>query len=149
MPRLDVFILSYNRAEYIGDTIKSLQAQTFRDFRLIVLDNGSADATREVVGSHEGVEFEPKAVNEGFYPNFMRIKKLARAEWVMAFHDDDLLHPHYLENIFEAIDQTPGCLVAGANYHGRETLSIEELSARPTPHAQEILRRFVAAYAAH
>ena len=95
MPTLVLFVLSYNRADYIGETIESLIAQTFQDFRLIVLDNGSTDCTKDVVARYPSVEYLSLPENVGFYPNFLRIKEIASAEWVMAFHDDDLLHPAY------------------------------------------------------
>jgi glycosyltransferase involved in cell wall biosynthesis len=49
MPLVSVIIPSYNRSHLIGETIESVLSQTFNDFELIVVDDGSTDNTREVV----------------------------------------------------------------------------------------------------
>lgn len=51
MPKVSVIIPTYNRAHLVGRAIQSVLAQTFRDFQLIVIDDGSTDNTPEVVSS--------------------------------------------------------------------------------------------------
>src|SRR6266403_1079017 len=48
-PALSVVTASYNVADYVGQAIHSALAQTFRDFELIVIDDGSTDGTLDVV----------------------------------------------------------------------------------------------------
>jgi glycosyltransferase involved in cell wall biosynthesis len=48
-PRVSVVIPTYNRAHLIGESIQSVLTQTFRDFELIVVDDGSSDDTETVV----------------------------------------------------------------------------------------------------
>ena len=50
-PSVSVIIAAYNGAAIIEETLASLQAQTFTDFEVIVVDDGSTDATREVVAA--------------------------------------------------------------------------------------------------
>jgi glycosyltransferase involved in cell wall biosynthesis len=47
--RVSVVIPAYNRAGLVGETIKSLLAQTLADFEAIVVDDGSTDDTREIM----------------------------------------------------------------------------------------------------
>lgn len=49
MPKISVIIPAYNRANLLPRTIKSVLDQTFKDFELIVIDDGSTDNTKEVV----------------------------------------------------------------------------------------------------
>jgi glycosyltransferase involved in cell wall biosynthesis len=120
-PRLDVFILSYNRAAYLRETLECFFNQTFRDFRLTVLDNASTDDTAAVVATlqrEHDFAFAPAPENIGAFRNFLRIRELARAPWVMAFHDDDLLHPRALELAFAALERHPSATLCAMNYKG-------------------------------
>ena len=46
-----VIIPTYNRATLIGETIQSLLQQSFQDFELLVIDDGSTDNTEEVIAA--------------------------------------------------------------------------------------------------
>lgn len=103
---IQVFVLSYNRAQYIEKTIISLLNQTVTGFPIIILDNGSTDNTEEVIKkySYKNINFCPNKVNEGSFQNFRRAQELADKEWVMVHHDDDLLHPCYIEHVLKLIN---------------------------------------------
>ena len=115
MHKLDLFILTYNRADYLRETLQNITEQTFNDYRVIILDNASTDHTREVVREFE-VDYRPTTENIGGIPNFLRIRELAEADWVMGFHDDDLMHPHLLEVLFRQIEKRPDCALAASNF---------------------------------
>ncbi len=52
MPRVSVIIPSYNRQDYIEDTINSVLKQSYKDFELIVVDDGSTDKTLEILENY-------------------------------------------------------------------------------------------------
>jgi glycosyltransferase involved in cell wall biosynthesis len=131
--RLDVFILSYNRAEFLRETLESFAAQTLQDFRLIVLDNASTDHTPHVVNEfskQRAIRFHQNPSNIGFIDNFLQVGTLAEADWVMAFHDDDILHPLYLEYAMAALDQNSRCRLVASNYTNTSNPSLKTLSAK-------------------
>ncbi len=49
--KLSVVIASYNHQDYIAETLKSLEEQTFQDFEVIIIDDGSKDKTVEVAAN--------------------------------------------------------------------------------------------------
>jgi len=51
-PRVSVIIATYNRAIFLAETIDSVLQQRFRDYELIVVDDGSTDQTRTLVESY-------------------------------------------------------------------------------------------------
>lgn len=52
IPIVSVIIPTYNRAHLIGETLESIQAQTYLDWECIVVDDGSSDDTREIMGAY-------------------------------------------------------------------------------------------------
>lgn len=143
--RLDVFVLSCNRARFIGDTLRSLIAQTFQDFRLIVLDNASTDATCDVVDSlrsNREIKFVRNASNRGVAENINRAVAMTDAPWVMLFHDDDVLHCRYLQSAFEVIDQRPACNLVGANFQDRESVDVDAFNREYLPQRHFGIRLF-------
>ena len=49
MPRVSIIIPTYNCAPYLGRAIDSALAQTYKDYEIVVLDDGSTDHTKDVV----------------------------------------------------------------------------------------------------
>lgn len=113
---LEIFVLTCNRAGYLRETLQSLDAQTARGFRVVVLDNASTDNTPEVVASFApgGVELDRSPENLGVIGNLMRAQKSASRAWVMVLHDDDLLHPSYVEAALGCAERFPDVAMIGA-----------------------------------
>src|SRR2546421_10164865 len=53
MPRISVVIPNYNHAAYIVETLDHIVQQTFRDWEVIVVDDGSSDASLEILTQYE------------------------------------------------------------------------------------------------
>ena len=53
MPRVSVIIPTYNAREYIGEAIETVLSQTFQDFEIIVIDDGSTDDTKESLNRYK------------------------------------------------------------------------------------------------
>lgn len=104
---IDVFVLSYNRANYIKMMIESLLAQTVGEFEIKILDNASNDNTKEVVNSfnNKNIKFIGSEKNKGALWNFQRAQHLSNKKYTVMFHDDDLIHPKYLEYVIKALNE--------------------------------------------
>ena len=100
---IQIFITTHNRADLIKETIESVLNQTANVKEITVLDNESIDNTEEVVKSYadRGVKY---IKTYGFLGNFNKAKEIADREFVMLFHDDDILHPDYLRNALNIIN---------------------------------------------
>jgi glycosyltransferase involved in cell wall biosynthesis len=100
MPRVSVVIAAYNAAATIEETLNSVAAQTFRDFELIVVDDGSSDATPELLqgyaASRPWMSWVRQA-NAGASAAREHGIALAQAEWIAFLDADDLWLAHKLE----------------------------------------------------
>ena len=52
-PRISIIMPAYNASDFIREAVDSILAQTFRDFELIILNDGSTDDTQAIVESYE------------------------------------------------------------------------------------------------
>ncbi len=96
-----VFTASYNRAYSLDRVYESLQAQTFRDFEWLIVDDGSNDNTRELVeGWQQAAEFPIRYVyqqNAGKNSASNAGVKLAQGELFLTLDSDDRCMPNALE----------------------------------------------------
>ncbi len=106
-----VAVPTYNSALYIRQCLNGILSQTFRDFRLLILDDCSTDQTAEIIKSFLP-EFEKKGIpaklihhnpNIGGYANFNRCIDLAEGNYLFIHHADDVMKPEMLEIIHERI----------------------------------------------
>jgi len=115
-PRVSIGLPVYNGEAYLAEAIDSLLAQTFTDFELIISDNGSTDATREIclerAGRDQRVRYFRSEVNVGAMRNFNRVVKLARGEYFKWAAHDDLHAPSCVERCVEALDRDPSIVLA-------------------------------------
>ncbi|MBD0302712.1 MAG: glycosyltransferase [Tolypothrix sp. T3-bin4] len=113
MPIISVVIPAYNSEKTIRDTIESVLQQSFKDFELIVIDDGSQDSTYQVVSS-----FSDPRVRVFSYPNAgvsaSRNRGITKANGeFLAFLDaDDLWTPDKLEAQLRALEDNPQAAVA-------------------------------------
>ena len=116
---VSVVIPCYNAARFLGETIDSVLAQTFDAFELIVIDDGSTDDTREIVGRYRRA-LGPRLTyesgpNRGVSAARNRGTALARGRYLQYLDADDLLRPDALRAKFEALERT-GADVAYADW---------------------------------
>jgi hypothetical protein len=109
-PRVSVLMTAYNRAEYIGAAIESVLAQSFADFELVVVDDGSTDDTAAIAQGYARDSRVRVVVNDrnlGDYPNRNHAAALAGGE-LLKFHDsDDVMYVDCLDVMVRALDDAP------------------------------------------
>lgn len=119
---LEILITTYNRAEFLKETLISICEQSAPGFDILVLDNASTDNTKEVF---EGIKkqypsrnmvFVGSEKNIGGVANIDRARKMAKKEWAMLFHDDDLMHPDYVKNAMDLLAQHPDAVMVSCTY---------------------------------
>src|SRR5204862_6259372 len=97
---------AYNVEPYIGDAIRSALAQTFTDFELIVVDDGSMDGTADVVKALARQDARIQLVqqaNRGLAGARNSALRAARGEFFALLDSDDLWEPSFLEEQFAVL----------------------------------------------
>ena len=108
-PRVSVLIPCYNAAAFLGQAIESVLAQTYQDFEIIVVDDGSAD----LVGAYEGVRCVRKE-HSGISATRNRAVAEAKGEFIAFLDADDLWAPEKLEKQVAYLDSHPQCALVHA-----------------------------------
>jgi glycosyltransferase involved in cell wall biosynthesis len=99
MPIVSVIMPAYNVEPYIGDAIRSALAQTYTDFELIVVDDGSKDATAEIVTDLARQDARITLVrqsNRGLAGARNSGLRASRGEFFALLDSDDLWEPEFL-----------------------------------------------------
>lgn len=116
---VDIFILTYNRSNYLKESIESVLKQTYDDFRLIVLDNHSEDNTKDVVNqfTDKRIVYICHEKNIGGTGNFNFALKYCTSRYFVIFHDDDIMLPTMIEDEVSVMtDHEDATLVSGNAY---------------------------------
>jgi glycosyltransferase involved in cell wall biosynthesis len=112
-----VVMPAYNAERYLSQAIESVLAQTYRDFELIVVNDGSTDHTREIAENYAAQDARVRVytqTNAGTAPALNRGIELAQSEWVFLMHADDLMRPNRLERQLAFIAEHPELSVASS-----------------------------------
>lgn len=108
MPKVSVCVPVYNVEKTLRRCVDSLYAQTFQDFEVILVDDGSPDNSGmicdQIATEHDNVKVIHKA-NEGLGPTRDRGLDVASSEYVYHCDSDDWFEPDMLENAVAAIEK--------------------------------------------
>lgn len=108
MPEISVVIPSYNYAHLIQETLESAFAQTYTDYEIIVVDDGSADNTRDVLQPYLGRITYHYQNNQGLAAARNTGTRLARGKYITYLDADDIWLPDNLRIKHEILSRYPG-----------------------------------------
>ena len=108
MPRVSVILPSYNRSQSVGLSVEAVLKQSFRDFELCVVDDGSEDDTVEILDSIPG-SFNTLRLKENAGVSHARNCGIRStdSEWIAFLDSDDVWHPQKLEKQIDTASEGP------------------------------------------
>jgi len=139
---LEVFILTCNRAPLLKKAVTSLLQQSVSGFPITVLDNASTDDTASVMASFKdpSIRMIGSEQNLGGLGNLKRSQQFASHKYAMIFHDDDQLHPEYIETALRRFREHPEAGLVLANGANIDIDTIPIAPRRPNPTALKLDR---------
>jgi len=98
-PKVSICIPNYNYGSYIGECIRSILAQTYKEFELIIVDDASTDNSMKVINSFddERIRVYENNHNLGITKNWNKCLKLAKGDYIAIYHSDDFYHKEIVE----------------------------------------------------
>jgi len=131
MPTVSIIIPLYNSDKYISRAIDSILAQTFQDFELIVVDDGSTDVSSDLVSKYQDQDPRVKLVHQmNMGPGSARNRGIKESTALyLAFLDaDDEWLPCFLEKYLKALIANPECdYVVGPRFEGSRRFDQSEI----------------------
>jgi len=107
-PKVSVVIPAYNHERYVGEAIQSVLDQTFEEFELIIINDGSTDHTeREIVTFKDDRIHYYSQENRGLSATLNRGIELAQGEYFNFLPSDDAFYPEKLEIQLKAFEGNP------------------------------------------
>jgi glycosyltransferase involved in cell wall biosynthesis len=109
MPKVSVIIPTHNRIHFLTGAIESVLNQTFQDVEIIVIDDGSTDSTKEIVGTY--IQRNPGKISYYYQPkkgvSVARNTGIgySKGEFIAFLDSDDMWLPHKLEKQIRTISQ--------------------------------------------
>jgi glycosyltransferase involved in cell wall biosynthesis len=118
MPLVSVCVPVYNGEKYIKKTLETIINQTWRDFELIISDDGSKDNTLAIIQefNDDRIIINRNPVNLGQAGNINKLIELAQGEYIAIYHADDLYEPDILEKEVNFLNKHPEAVAVFAMY---------------------------------
>lgn len=109
-----LFIMTANRPAFCKQALESLLASSKGEpLDIWVLDNSGNDETKEMLRPYPGIHYVKTDVNTSF-ANLKKMQELMQTPYALTLHDDDLLHPDYLELALQVLNKYPDVSLVGS-----------------------------------
>lgn len=129
-PPITVLMTVYNGGRFLGEAIRSILSQGFRNYEFLIIDDASEDGSVAILkgfaGKDERIRLILNERNKGQTACLNQGLREARGEWIARQDADDISLPGRLEFQWKAVQKTQGLMIAGVNGwmidgHGRCT----------------------------
>jgi len=134
MPFFSIIIPLYNKQDHIKNTIESVRNQTFKDFEMIVINDGSIDNSVSIVESIQDKKIKLISQNnQGVSAARNRGIKEAKADFISFLDADDIWYENHLEIIHKLIIEHPSAGIYSTAYEVRKNNKICQLKFMGLP----------------
>ena len=135
-PKVSVCVPSYNHSEFLPAALDSILAQTFQDFEIVIVDDGSSDGSLEIAERYAADH--PSVIRLFTHPGHQNLGTSAtvnvafeklRGEYWMGLPSDDLLYPQKIERQVNFLDQNPqyGWVYSYADFIDKEGRPVKQM----------------------
>ncbi len=114
MPKISIIIPVYNLEDCLEKTINSIINQTFSDYELIIVDDGSSDSSIKIIEKYpQIILFKNNHLGAGLSRNYAL--KRAKGEYILFLDGDDIFDKNFLLNMYQAlIENDSDCVICSS-----------------------------------
>ena len=118
MPRFSIIVPLYNKALYVAKTVESVLGQTFTDYELIIVDNGSNDGSSEIVAKFSDPRMRLQRLEQNVGVSNARNMgvRMSSAPYITFLDADDWWEPTFLEEMAGLIERHSDAGIYGTGY---------------------------------
>lgn len=128
-PRVTVFVPAYNAESFIAEAIESILNQSYVDFELLLIDDGSEDTTAEIMTDYcadPRIRIVRNAENLGLPNTRNKGLRMARGEYIAFLDADDIAVPQRLQRQVDYLDAHPDISVLGSQRYNFDEKGIKK-----------------------
>lgn len=139
MPKISVVIPLYNKGFIISETLESVLVQTFTDFEIVIVNDGSTDNSFEIVSQYTDNRIRLyNQENKGVSKTRNAGIEYSKSELIAFLDADDYWHPNHLEELYQLYIDFPNCGL----YASRYFMKISEENTIKTTYIQAVSDNF-------
>lgn len=97
----------HNAAPYLRECVDSILAQTFDDFELIIVDDGSIDSSADIIRSYSDSRIHLISRSHDFISSLNTLLDHARGAYIARMDADDIMHPNRLQVQYDYLEAHP------------------------------------------
>lgn len=119
-PVVGIIVPCFNQGRFAAECVASLHAQTYRDWRAVVIDDASSDDSRAVLDSLRSDRVEIVHLKRNLGRALVRnegLRRLGNVDYVLNVDCDDVLSPDYLQQLVSALEASPHSGLAYGTLH--------------------------------
>lgn len=119
-PAVSVLITVYNDEKNISLAIKSIQEQTFQDFEIVVINDGSTDNTQLIVEKIQNIDNRIVLINQNNQGTTKAANnglQICKGKYIARLDSDDFSYPHRLQFEFNYLESHPNVVLIGGGSH--------------------------------
>ena len=109
MPKISAIVPVYKAEAYLKDCVDSILSQSFSDFEIILVDDGSPDNCGALCDAYAAAESRISVIhqeNQGQAAARNHAMEQAKGEWICFVDSDDMIHPQMLQVLYDAAQQS-------------------------------------------
>ena len=134
-PLVSIIVPVYNAEKHISDCLDSLLSQVFKDFEIILVDDGSKDCSGEICDRYAGKDSRVTVIhkeNAGVSSARNKGIEQARGKYLVFVDSDDTVQPEYIGTLYKEITREDEDLVI-CGYKICRSKSLVDVTKRSTP----------------